>query len=158
VLRDDSEAAELLEKVVAKVSRHLNRHHVPLNPPGIAGLLIFSFRRELRRRAVRQSRLEFIGDGNQLAELLRAPDWVDEINRHLDVEKFMSYVSEEGCTMLRLRRQNYDWNDIAGLLGISISTAKVRLLRELRRAYIKMMTVPRTLDQSGPKTDKFHDT
>jgi hypothetical protein len=153
VLYDDSETAELLERVVAKVSRHLDRHQVPLNPSGVVGLLLFAFRRELRRRAIQRSRLKLMGDGNQLSELLHAPDWVDEINRHLDLEKFLSYVSEEGCSMLRLRRQQYEWKYIAGLYGISTSSAKVRLLRELRKAYIKMMAAPRAVTP-----DKFHDT
>jgi len=157
-LGDDSEAAELLEKVVSRVSRYLDRHHVPLPAVGVVRLLMFVFRRELRHRAIQLSRVEFVGDGNLLAELLRAPDWVEGVNRDLDFEKFLSYISEAGCTMLRLRRQEYDWEYIAGVFGISTSAAKVRLLRELRQAYLKMMGARAVPDGTDPKKDSFRGT
>jgi len=134
VLGDNCETAELMEFAVGHVSRYLNRIGAPAHAGQVAGLLMLSFHRALRRRAAKWVRLKTIGNATDMAERLLAPDWVEEINRRLDVEKLTSHLSQDSCSMLALRRAGYGWKHIANLFGITASNAQMKLWRDVRRA------------------------
>ena len=149
VLGDNSEAAELMEFAVGHVSRYLDRIDAPVHSGPIAGLLMLSFHRAVRRRAAKWARLKMMGNTSEWTGRLLARDWVEEINRRLDIEKLTSHLSPDSLTMLAMRGAGYGWNHIANLFGITSSNAQMKLSRDLQKTCTKMFT--RRSSQGGTK-------
>jgi hypothetical protein len=139
ILGDTNDAPELLEKAIKTISRYLDKHHVLPYSNDPAGLLVLAFHRSLYRLASRRNRTILLGDGTAVAEMLRAPDWRQETDRHLFLEELARELSNESRLILRLRIIGYDWKEIARMLGARSPVLRQRFWRDLRRAHLTLL-------------------
>jgi hypothetical protein len=139
ILGDGSEAAEVLENAVRAVSRYLNNKNIELNSSDPAGLLVLASSRLLWRAANKKRRIELVGSNNELAELLRAPDWRNETDGHLFLEELARELSPRTRGILRLRMAGYDWNWIARIAHMSSTNLRASFWRDVRRAHLRLL-------------------
>lgn len=149
VLGDPGDAADLLEQAVKAISRYLDKNSVPLHSVDPGGLLILACHRSLRRLVRRRWRIEFIGSASELAEILRAPDWRDEIDRRLFLEDLTRQLDVRNRGILRFRIAGYDWNEIGRMLGATASVVRQSFWRDVRKAHIRLLRsgAPRRNDE-----------
>src|SRR5215831_3468260 len=115
---DHFPAAELMETAVAQVSRYLDRIGAPVSP-GKHGLLMAAFCRSLERYASRSARIELAGASTELQSRIRDESWVVRSNARLDLEIILRRLSRRNAQVLMLRASDYEWKEIADLLGTS---------------------------------------
>jgi DNA-directed RNA polymerase specialized sigma24 family protein len=139
ILGDPSDAAEVLESSVKIISRYLDKNNVPLHNADPGGLLTVACYRALHRRARRRWRIEFVGTSGELADILRVPDWRDEIDRRLFLEELARELDPESRGILRLRIAGYDWKQIARMLGMSASAVRQGFWRDVRKAHLRLL-------------------
>ena len=132
ILGDSSEAPELLEKVVASVSRSLDRNNVAPHDP--SGLLIVEVRRSAKRLAGRRRREPAVGGTSELVESLNAPDWSDAVDRRIFLERLVRALDEPNRAILRLRVVGYEWNEIGEILKVDPAEARTAFWKDVRRA------------------------
>jgi len=141
ILGDPSDAAEVLESSVKIISRYLDKNNVPLHSADPGGLLVLACYRTLRRLARRRRRIEFVGTSSELADILRVPDWRDEIDRRMFLNELARELDAETRGILRLRIAGYDWKEIARMLGMSASTLRQGFWRDVRKAHLRLVRV-----------------
>jgi hypothetical protein len=137
LLGDDSDAAELLEIAVGHVSRYLNRADTPLGARDCRPLLLLNFSQELRRR-VRKLRLNPSPPEPDGGKDRAAPDWIANVERKLDLEKLLSYLSPRSCRTIALKSMGYTWTEIGNVLKISASTARNSFWTDIRQVQFKL--------------------
>ena len=139
ILGDANDAPELLERAVKTISRYLDKHRALPYSNDPAGLLVLAFHRSLYRLASRKNRIVLLGDGTAVADMLRAPDWRLETDRHLFLEELARELSNESRLILRLRIIGYDWKEIARMLDEKSAVLRQRFWRDLRRAHLTLL-------------------
>jgi DNA-directed RNA polymerase specialized sigma24 family protein len=148
-LGEENDASELLEKSVKAVSRYLDKNKVPDYSNDLRGLLMLACHRSLRRLTWRRNRTDLVGEGGELAEMLRAPDWRQEMDRQLFLQELARHLNTESRFILRLRMVGYDWKEIARMLGNKPGAVRQRFWREVRRAHLTLVgsTNPKKLEE-----------
>ncbi len=141
-LGDDSDAAEVMEACVEKVSYYSNRRGIPLPAPGIAGLMMTAFRRHVQKCRFKKQRLELLGGGSDLDRRFQSPDWSARVDLGLDLKQILRRLSTRSTRILLRRREGIDWKTIARELGIKESTAQVGFWREVRQAQLDLLKSP----------------
>ena len=139
ILGDSTDAAEVLESSVKTISRYLDKNNVPLHTADPSGLLAVACYRRLRRLARRQRRIEFVGTSSELTEILRVPEWRDQIGRRLFLEELARELDLETRGILRLRIAGYDWKEIARMLRLSASALRQSFWRDVRKAHLRLL-------------------
>jgi hypothetical protein len=137
LLGDVSEAPELMEKVVAQVSRYLDRAGAGLFTQNTSGVLMCAFCRSLRRYATKLKRLQLVGGSAELAERRTTCNWSALVELWLDLQKLSRDLSRKTRAMLGLRMRGFDWKEIAGVLHMTDTAARTAFWREVRRARLK---------------------
>jgi RNA polymerase sigma factor (sigma-70 family) len=136
-LSDATDAAEIMEECVARVSQSLDsRNEVPYSQNTIA-LLWVSFRNSVLNRAAKRRREEPIADSEML-EPVAVRGSLEAIESQIDLEKLVRRLSARSRTVLILRYAGYDWKEIAALLRITVAAAKNNFRRELREAQMHL--------------------
>jgi hypothetical protein len=133
-LGDAADASGLLESSVEQISRYLDRLGASPFSENTPGLLTVAFCRMLARRAAKLRRIKTVGDSSEIAGMLVAPNWVRIANLRLDAEKIERQLSERARAIVALKSAGYGWKYIAEVFGTSISNAKSRFWREVKRA------------------------
>src|SRR5579864_100982 len=128
VLGDDVEAAEILERCVARVSRYLDMHGAAMFTQNTQALLFVSFRRELC--AVRKRRAYSV-DISEYSDRLGDSTWPETIESRLDMQNLFRQLSQRSRTILILRCTGYEWKEVAVLLRTSVPRIKSSFWREL---------------------------
>jgi hypothetical protein len=123
-------AAELMERVVAQVSRYLDRIGAPLSPRK-HGLLLAAFSRTLRRYAAKSARLHVVGDSNELLCCIRDERWMSGIYSRLQLANIVRKLSARNGDVLMLRAAGYKWKEIARLFGSSVAAVRSGFWREI---------------------------
>jgi DNA-directed RNA polymerase specialized sigma24 family protein len=141
-LGDESEAAEIMELSVDRISRYLDRREIPLFSINVAGLMTAAFRRQLQKRQLKAGRMEFVGGASEM-ESLPVPDRSDQVNRNLDLQKIIDRLSPRSTTILLRRREGIDWKTIALELGLAESTCQNSFWREVRQAQLDLLIMPK---------------
>jgi hypothetical protein len=141
---DPDNAAEVLESSVKTISRYLDKNNVPLHSTDPGGLLAVACYRALRRLARRRWRIEFVGGSSELADILRVPDWRDQIDRRLFLEKLARELDVKNRGILRLRIAGYDWKEIARIVGMSASAVRQSFWRDVRKAHLRLLRADNT--------------
>ncbi len=132
VLDDQGAAAELMENSVAQVSRYLDRIRAPESSHP-HGLLMVAFCRELRRKAAKLNRLQFVGGSGELSSRTLDQGWCSQVNVRLELESIVRKLNEENGTALMLRAAGYEWEDVGRILGKSAAAVRIRFWREINR-------------------------
>lgn len=141
ILGDVADAAELLELAVRTISKYLDKHNVPLHAAEPGGLLVLQTYRALKRRARRLGRCLSV-ESSALAEVLRAPDWREEVDRRLFMERLGRELDDETIAILRLRLSGAGWNEIARVHHMKAATVRQSFWRNVRRAYLRLLSTP----------------
>jgi hypothetical protein len=149
ILGDATDSPELLERAIKTISRYLDKHQAVPYSNDPAGLLVLAFHRSLYRLASRRNRIIFLGDGNAVAEMLRAPDWRQETDNHLFLEELARELSNESRLILRLGIIGYDWKEIARMLGTRSQVLRQRFWRDLRRAHLTLLRTKKLKSFAG---------
>lgn len=135
VLGDGTEAAELMESTVMRVSDFMDRKTGPTGTDNLAGLVMVSFCRELNRLAARLRRFETAGSALDLERNTEHGNWWDEVGHELDKSKVLARLSLSHRHIWFLRNQGYDWSEIARRMGTSAASAKSGYWRGLQKAF-----------------------
>ena len=130
LLADDGPAAELMECTVAQVSRYLDRIGAPRSTRK-QGLLFLAFCRALRRYAAKSSRLELVGEAEELSD--QNHGWVRQVEVRLDLERVVRQLTERNAAVLLLRAAAYEWKEIADLFGVSVAGIRNSFWREIEK-------------------------
>jgi len=138
-LGDTSDAPELLETAIKSVSQYLDRKNVPLYSSELDGLLVLAFCRYLRRLARRRRRIEAVGNGAELDEMLHVPRLFDEVDRRLFLEQLSHELSKKSRGVLRLRLDGYEWREIAQMVGMTVTAVKASFWRDVRKAQLRLL-------------------
>jgi DNA-directed RNA polymerase specialized sigma24 family protein len=144
LLGDDADAPELLESTVKAVSRYLNKQGVPPFAAELDGLLSLAFHRSLLRLARQRRRLEPVGGIHEIAQLLRAPDWSEEVDRRLLLEQLAHNLGARSRTILRLRISGHSWKEIGRILEMTPVLARKTFWREIRKAHLRLVQAHET--------------
>lgn len=123
-------AAELMESVVAQVSRYLDRIGAPLSPRK-HGLLLAAFSRTLRRYTAKSARLHVVGDSNELSYCIADERWTSGIYSRLQLENIVRKLSARNANVLMLRAAGYKWKEIASSFGSSVAAVRSGFWREI---------------------------
>jgi len=140
VLGDFTDAGELLEKAVAAVSIYLEKQNAEPHDP--SKLLIVAVYRLARRLARQRGRVQAIGGVSDLAEILRAPDWIDEADRRITLQKLVSHLSPESQGLLHLRMKGFEWAEIGRMCRGEPAALKLKFWRDVRRAHEAILRTP----------------
>jgi hypothetical protein len=119
-----------MERVVAQVSRYLDRIGAPLSARK-HGLLLAAFSRALRRYAAKSARLCVVEDSNQLFCCIADERWMSGIYSRLQLENIVRKLSARNGNVLMLRAAGYKWKEIASLFGSSVAAARSGFWREI---------------------------
>lgn len=130
-------AALIMERSVAQIFRYLDRRGMPVFGQDVKRLLTCAFVRRLRRYAAKLRRIRLVGDMNQIAALQPARNLTIDEDRRLDAEKIIRQLSERSLRMYELRRQGFDWREIARIFNTTPAAARAEYSRDLRRAKAK---------------------
>jgi hypothetical protein len=137
---NNAEAGELLENAVKHVSKYLNKKGVSADvSQDPSGLLVIAVHRLAWKRSKRESRIQPIGGSNELAELLCAPDWIEASDRLIFLEKLLFALRPETRTLLRLRMEDLEWEEIGSMLQVNPAVARQRFWRDVRKTYLKLL-------------------
>jgi len=134
LLGEPCEAAALMEKSVAQVSRYLDRRAVPLFQKATDGLLMCAFCRALRRQVSKHRRIELVSDIPDNSKACRHQNYANKEDCRLDAEKALRRLHERAQKMFKLRNAGYEWKEIGRMLGMSDDAARAEFSRELKRA------------------------
>ncbi|GEM_PF-1353795 len=130
-LGDATDAADLMERCVSRISRSLDRRQALPFSQKTSAMLMVAFTRELSRHAGRLRRTQPSGDATAMEEYLCASNWANEIDSRLDWERVVVRLSQRSQVILALKTAGYDWKEIASSLAISVSVAKNSFWREI---------------------------
>jgi DNA-directed RNA polymerase specialized sigma24 family protein len=147
ILGDPSEAQELLEKAVQSVSLYLQRRGTESHDP--SGLLVLAVYRNARRLARKRGRLHTVGSSTELSEQLRAPEWVDHVERRIFVEQLVSHLRPENRAILRLRVEEFSWQEIGRMLRLDANTVRKEFWRDVRKVHLQLLQQPNSKKRAG---------
>ncbi len=139
ILGDSSDAAMLMEKSVAQVSRYLDRRDRAPHTDDARALLMFALCRAVRRYALKLQRVQLIGDFSEFYEPLppgRTCVPTKEDCR-LDAEKAARRLSPRARAMFDLRRVGLEWKEIAEFFNTTDCAVRTEFSREVKKAKIK---------------------
>ena len=145
LLGDPNDAAEVLETSVQTVSRYLDKKSVAVHSADQSGLVAVVCYRSLLRLA-KKRRLRLIAPVSDLAEVLRAPDWRDEVERRLLIEELARELDPKTRGLLRLRINGFDWKEIGRMVELTPEAIRRKFWRDVRKAYLRLMVAGK---QSG---------
>lgn len=135
ILGDCCDAAGLMERAVAQVSRYLDRKRAVPDANGVPAVLMCAFSRSLRRYAAKLHRIELVGNLAEFAEPVPASNCgPTKEDCRLDAEKAARRLSPRGRTMLELRKVGFEWKEIAAVLKTTDCAARAEFSREVRKA------------------------
>ena len=144
-----ADAPELLESAIRKISVYLDKNHIPLHAADPGGLLVLATYRALKRLARRRGQSKSTEQDSALAEVLRAPDWREEVDRRLFLERLGRELDEKTRAILRLRISGAGWKEIARVQQMNVPAVRRNFWRNIRRAYLRLLCMPESTPRSS---------
>ena len=92
-----------------------------------------AFCRSLERYASKSARLELAGTSAELRTGIAEERWVARSNARLDLEIILHRLSGRNAQVLVLRAADYEWKEIADLLGTSPARVRNSFWREIKK-------------------------
>lgn len=131
-IADDGPAAELMENVVAQVSRYLDRTGAPISSRK-HGLVMMAFCRALRRYRAKSARLEPLGAATDFSDILIVDSWLAQANARVDLEKVVRRLTPRSAEVLTLRAAGYAWKEIAQVYQTTVAAIRNSFWREIEK-------------------------
>jgi hypothetical protein len=132
------DAAALLERAVAQVSRYLDRRAVAPLSQDAGRVLRCAFYRGLRRHAARLRRNRSSDVANEISAASVSRQCTTKEDCKLDAEKTARHLTGRAQDMYQLRCVGHDWNEIAEVFGTTSVAARAEYSREIRRVRSKL--------------------
>jgi DNA-directed RNA polymerase specialized sigma24 family protein len=133
LISDSSQAADIMESIVAQVSRYLDRNGVVVFSQEMEGLLMIAFQRALYRRVAKLRRIENWGGSGELSRRVVDRKWAHQVHAHLELDQVVRLLCERSRTILALRYAGYTWKESAKLLGASVPALRSAFWRDVAR-------------------------
>jgi DNA-directed RNA polymerase specialized sigma24 family protein len=137
ILGDFSEAPELLERSVEKISIYLDKIHEPPTEP--SGLLFVAVYRLARRVARGRHRVQAVGNLSDLPDLPAVADLEDRLQRQIFVDELLAKLRPENQGVLRLRLEGFSWEEIGTMFQIAPAALQKRFWRDVRRVHFHIL-------------------
>ena len=142
--------ADVGQEVLLAVVRGIEgKQFVPETPEQLLRLLATMARNELRdqirhQHAVRRDQRRHLAEGNEALERAaqEQPSPLEVVTTKELLEQVLRLLTPDERTLVTLRRQNYTWEEIAGLVGGSAALVRKRYERALARAREALTTPP----------------
>jgi DNA-directed RNA polymerase specialized sigma24 family protein len=128
ILGDASDAAEIMEACIARVSRSLEERGHALFSQRTEALLFKSLRNHIYSCAARQKRIAPILEYDEFGE---DRGWEEKLELHLNMERLVRSLSKPSRIILALRSAGYSWKQIAAFMGWTVPKVKNTFWREL---------------------------
>jgi hypothetical protein len=138
LLGESCESGGLMERSVTQISRYLDRRAVTLSPENTERLLMFAFRRGLRRHAAKFRHIQLAGDINEVSTSPSVRNCTSKEDCRLDAEKAARQLCQRARKMYQLRNAGFEWKEIAEMLNTTDAAARAEFSRELKRARQKV--------------------
>lgn len=139
---DTTEAHELLDRAVTAISLYLDKKGVEETDPG--GLLVVAVYRSAKRLSRREKVIQAVGATSELSQMLKAPDWIESLDRKLLLEKLALGLDLRTQAILRLRMKGLTWPEIGRFLGKSPSAVRSQFWQDVRKAYWSILAPPKS--------------
>jgi hypothetical protein len=146
-MKDAEEAAALMERAVVEACQYLDEKKQEPSIPRAQALLMKIFRRLLMRRAKRLNRQQPASRTVEIKAVVR--QWDDPIIASLTLEKIEGCLSPEAFNIWVLIRAEYDWDEIAGMFGTTVTAIKKRFWREIKHAKTRLGIKPKKAGEEG---------
>ena len=132
-LADYARAAEIVELVAYRISRHLKAH--PGEVRSIVGLYYTTTANLIRSSRTRDGRIDYRGLGQDLELVVTAqePDWREEVELWILAEEIGQHLEADIREMFYLRLLELGWGDIGKLQGLTAGQARLRFRRALQK-------------------------
>lgn len=140
LISDCSQAADLMESIVAQVSRYLDRGGVVVFSREINGLLMLAFQMALHRRVARLRRVESFGGTEELSNRAVDRTWTRQVHAHLELEQIVRMLCDQSRTVLALRYAGHTWKETAQVLGASVPALRSAFWRDVARVKNELKT------------------
>lgn len=134
VVSDPCQAADLMEKTIAQLSRYLNRQEIALFSRNIEGLVAYSFQRAIQREVIKRNRLLPLNESVAMSECASDGTWQRRVQARLELEELLRLLTDRSQSILALRYAGYTWNETAHLMGESIASLRCAFWRDVNRA------------------------
>jgi hypothetical protein len=141
LIGEPCEAAGLMERAVAEVSRYLDQRSAPVCSETAVGLLMCAFNRSLRRHAGQLRRLELADNESHLQVPVWHQQCASKEDCRIDAENTVRRLNQRTQDMYQLRRAGYDWNEIALVFASSPAAMRAEFSREIRRVGTELRKV-----------------
>ncbi len=136
---DSSFAADILENIVKSMSagRHRSSGNAVRNPESY---IFARFARRIKRLAIKERRVDYVGTLNELASYTAAQDWEWPLRvmNSIRVREIISYMDPETRSTYWLRTQGLSWKEVARRQGTLVNTATKAYERGLERTRERM--------------------
>jgi DNA-directed RNA polymerase specialized sigma24 family protein len=151
VLGDSSDAAEIMESCVARVSRYLDRRNAGAFTQQTNGLLLVAFRNQLYSHAAKLRRTKPVGHATEIAAYVPDAGWHEKVDRQLELIDLVRQLSKRNLMILRLRIAGYGWKEVAVLFSTTPADARNGFWRELQQLQSKIANVHTKPVSQGPR-------
>jgi DNA-directed RNA polymerase specialized sigma24 family protein len=92
-----------------------------------------AFCRALRRHAAKSKRLRLVVGSDELSNHTRDDTWIRQVDARVDVQSIVRRLNERNGAVLMLRAAEYEWKEIAQLLGVSVAAVRNSFWREVEK-------------------------
>ncbi|MBK7926035.1 MAG: sigma-70 family RNA polymerase sigma factor [Bryobacterales bacterium] len=152
-LRDDSAAAELLERVVLRIAEAQHKKQLPKPLDSPKAILMVRSRDELNNEIRRARRISYVGTLTDLTVLAESrgenADSGHRIHARALIEELLAMFDEDVRHLATLRLAGYEWAEIAKELGGRAGTLRERFRVALRRLRDRLSSNDKSEGQEG---------
>lgn len=133
IVSDPSQAADLMEKTVAQLSRYLDRKEIALFSRKIEGLVAYSFQRAVKREFLKRSRMLPLDESGALSKSAADETWQRKVQARLELLELIGLLTEKSRSVLALRYAGYTWKETAQVMDESIPSLRSAFWRDVNR-------------------------
>lgn len=149
---DSSFAADIVESIVNSMS--VGRNHSGKSTVRNPESYIYArFTRRIKRLAVKERRIDYVGTLRELESYEGAQDWEWRLrlDNTIQAAEAIGYMDEQTRRTYLRRMQGFSWREIARKQGVSVNTAIKTYSRGLARVRERMLSKPNEIPPEGDR-------